>query len=327
LFAPLLALALVVFAIPRASDAQQPGKIPRIGILSGASSSSTPMFEAFREGLRDHGYVEGQNIVLEFRLARGNLDLFPTLAADLVRLNVDVIVTDGGNAAPLAARNATRTIPIVMAVSGQPDKAGLIASFARPGGNVTGLTLLAQELAAKRLQLFKEAFPRATRLSVLMTVANSRTSDYMRLMEEASPTLGLKLQPVPIEVRSASDLDSAFQSLVRQHADGFVTIPDVMLWNNRMRIADFARKNRLPAMFPEREFADAGGLMAYGPNVQANFRRAAAFVDKILKGARPADLPVEEPTKIELVINLKTAKALGLTIPSALLQRADQVIE
>jgi putative tryptophan/tyrosine transport system substrate-binding protein len=212
-------------------------------------------------------------------------------------------------------------------VSGQPDKAGLIASFARPGGNVTGLTLLAQELAAKRLQLFKEALPRATRLSVLLTVANSRTSDYMRLMEAAAPTLGLKLQPVPIEVRSSNDLDSAFQSLARDHADGFVTIPDVMLWNNRTRIVDFARKNRLPAMFPEREFADAGGLMAYGPNVQANFRRAAAFVDKILKGARPADLPVEEPTKIELVINLKTAKALGLTIPSALLQRADQVIE
>ena len=326
-FAGALALAFMVFALPPASDAQQPGKIPRIGILSGASSSSTPMFEAFREGLRDHGYVEGQNIVLEFRLARGKLDLFPTLAADLVRLNVDVIVTDGGNAAPLAARNATQTIPIVMAVSGQPDKAGLIASFARPGGNVTGLTLLAQELAAKRLQLFKEAVPRATRLSVLLTVANSRTSDYMRLMEAAAPTLGLKLQPVPIEVRSSNDLDSAFQSLVRDHADGFVTIPDVMLWNNRTRIVDFARKNRLPAMFPEREFADVGGLMAYGPNVQANFRRAAAFVDKILKGARPAELPVEEPTKIELVINLKTAKALGLTIPSALLQRADQVIE
>ena len=326
-FAGALALAFMVFALPPASDAQQPGKIPRIGILSGASSSSTPMFEAFREGLRDHGYVEGQNIVLEFRLARGKLDLFPTLAADLVRLNVDVIVTDGGNAAPLAARNATQTIPIVMAVSGQPDKAGLIASFARPGGNVTGLTLLAQELAAKRLQLFKEAVPRATRLSVLLTVANSRTSDYMRLMEAAAPTLGLKLQPVPIEVRSSNDLDSAFQSLVRDHADGFVTIPDVMLWNNRTRIVDFARKNRLPAMFPEREFADVGGLMAYGPNVQANFRRAAAFVDKILKGAKPAELPVEEPTKIELVINLKTAKALGLTIPSALLQRADQVIE
>jgi len=210
-FAVALALAFMVFALPPASDAQQPGKIPRIGILSGASNSSTPMFEAFREGLRNHGYVEGQNIVLEFRLARGKLDLFPTLAADLVRLNVDVIVTDGGNAAPLAARNATQTIPIVMAVSGQPDKAGLIASFARPGGNVTGLTLLAQELAAKRLQLFKEAAPRARRLSVLLTVANSRTSDYMRLMEVAAPTLGLKLQPVPIEVRSANDLDSAFQ--------------------------------------------------------------------------------------------------------------------
>ena len=326
-FAVVLAFTLVVFATPRASEAQQPGKMPRIGILTGASDSSTPVFQAFREGLREHGYVEGQNIVLEFRFARGKLDLFPALVDELVRLNVDIIVTDGGNAAPLAARNATQTIPIVMAVSGDPVKAGLISSFPRPGGNVTGLTLLAQELAAKRLQLFKEAIPRITRIAVLLTVANSRTSDYMRLMEAAAPTLGLKLQPLPVEVRSPSDLDPAFHALARNRPDGFVTIPDVMLWNNRARVVDFAGKSRLPAMYPEREFADAGGLMAYGPNVPANFRRAAAFVDKILKGAKPADLPVENPARIELVINVKTAKVLGLTIPPALLQRANEVIE
>jgi putative ABC transport system substrate-binding protein len=319
----LATLAGGLLAAPLGAAAQQAGRIPHIGILTGASAASTPLFDAFREGLREHGYVEGENITLDFRFAQGNAGRFPALAAELVRLNVNVIVTDGGNAAPLAASRATQTIPIVMAVAGDPIKAGLIVSLARPGGNVTGLTLLAPELVGKRLQLFKQAVPSATRVAVLWNPAN--TEEYLVRTETAARELGVTLHPVAVP--TAKDLDSAFQTLARVRLDGLVTVPDVLYWNTRVRIVDFTARARLPAIFPEREFTDAGGLMAYGPNVPANFRRAATFVDRVLKGSKPADLPVELPTKFEFVINLKTAKALGLTIPQSVLQRADEVIQ
>jgi putative ABC transport system substrate-binding protein len=319
----IFAVVLAVVGTP-ASNAQ-PSRIPRIGILSGASEQTTPAFDAFRDGLRELGYVEGQNVVLEFRLARGQLDLFPALATELVRANVDVIVTDGGNTAPLAAKQASQTIPIVMAVSGDPVTGGVIASFSRPGGNVTGLTLLAPELSAKRLQLFKDAVPQARRVAVLRNGSNRSSAEYLQTTESAARSVGVTIHA--FDVRGLGDLDSVARRIARERLHGLITLPDVVFWNVRAQMVEFAHKTRLPAMFPEREFVDAGGLMAYGPSVPANFRRAATFVDKILKGARPADLPVEQPVKFELVVNLRTARALDLTIPSALLQRADQLVQ
>jgi putative ABC transport system substrate-binding protein len=313
-----------VLAAPLSAETQQTRKMPRIGILTLASSASTPILEAFRGALREIGYVESQNIVLEFRFAHGRPDTLASLAAELVRQDLDIIVADGGQAA-LAAKRATHRIPIVMGAVGDPIKVGLVASLARPGANVTGLTLLSVELSSKRLELLREAIPNASRVAVLWNPSNPAGRDYLLQTKGAARGLGVELAAV--EVRGASDLDSALEAVAAARPSALISLADATLWNQRRRVVDFALRKRIPALFPEREFADDGGLMAYGPNVPANFRRAAVYVDKILKGARPADLPVEEPTKFELIINLKTARALGLTIPPSLLARADQVIE
>jgi putative tryptophan/tyrosine transport system substrate-binding protein len=320
----LSSLTLSILLAPLAGDAQPPAKVPRIGILTPAAEASTPLFEAFRQGLRELGYVEGQNIVLEFRLAAGWMDRLQDLAAELARLKVDVILTDSP-AATQAAKHATTTIPIVGATVGDPVQAGLIASLARPGGNVTGLTLLVPGLNGKRLELLKEAVPGVAQVAVLWNPTNPAATQYLRETEAAAPSLHLRLQA--LEVPGPDMIEAAFAAATKGQADALVTLPDAMLWNQRTKVADLAAQHRLPALFPEREFVDAGGLLSYGPSVPANFHRAAVFVDKILKGGKPADLPVEQPSRFELVINLKTAKALGLIIPPALLFQADVVIQ
>jgi putative ABC transport system substrate-binding protein len=316
-------LAFGLLTVTLAAHAQPVGKVARIGILTPASEASISLFEAFRQGLRELGYVEGQNILLEFRLAAGRTERLPTFAAELVQLPVDVLVTDSPAAAQ-AAKNATATIPIVMATVSDPVRSGLVASLARPGGNVTGLALFATELSGKRLELLREALPGVTQVAVLWNPTNPVAQYFLREAEVAAQALRLQLRPV--EVPSPDEIEAAFVAMIRAGVDAFVTLNDAMLWNQRRRIADLAAQHRLPALFPEREFVEAGGLMAYGPSVPANFHRAAAYVDKILKGAKPADLPVEQPAKFELVINLKTAATLGLTIPPILLFQADEVI-
>ena len=307
-----------------ASEGQQPAKIARIGVLTLGVASSTPLAEAFRQGLREHGYVEGQNIAFEYRYAEGRADRLPALAAELVRLKVDVIVTES-NVAALAAKQATQTIPIVMAIAGDPVKAGVVGSLARPGGNVTGLSLMAPELSGKRLELLQRAVPKIALVAVIWNPTNPAAADFLRETEVAARSLGVKLHV--IEARSPGDLDAAFRAVAGARPSALITLPDGMLLANRTRIIEFAAKSRLPAIFSDREFAQDGGLMAYGPSLTSNFRRAAAFVDKILKGAKPGDLPIEQPTQFELVINLKTAKVLALAIPQSLVQRADKVIQ
>lgn len=318
------AVVLLLLVAPLASDAQPPAKLARIGVLTLAVASSTPLAEAFQQGLREHGYVEGQNIAFEYRYAEGRADRLPALAAELVRLKVDVIVTQS-NVAALAAKHATQTIPIVMAIAGDPVKAGVVGSLARPGGNVTGLTLIGPELSGKRLQLLKEAVPKIALVAVIWNPTDPPAADFLRETEAAARSLGLKIHA--IEARAPAELDAAFKAVADARPSAFFTIANGMFQDNKTRILEFATKSRLPGVFPNRVLAEAGGLISYGPNHAANFRRAAAFVDKILKGSKPADLPVEQPTKLELVINLKTAKALGLTIPPSLLLQADQVID
>jgi len=310
-------------AATRPARAQQ-ARIPKVGVLTLSVSPSTPTLEAFRQGLREYGYVDGQNIALEYRFAQGSPVKLGGMAAELVRMPVDVIVTESVLAAE-AAKRATGTIPIVTAVHGDPVGAGLVSTLTRPGGNVTGLSLLAPELSGKRLQLLKEVLPRATRVAAIWNTTNVAAPRYLTETRAAAQSLGLNVESV--EVRNPSDLDAAFDSVVAGRPSAFITLPDGMLLANRTRIVEFAIRSRLPALFPDSEFATAGGLMAYGPSLASNFRRAASYVDRILKGARPAELPVEQPNKFDLVINLKTAKALGLTIPPSLLLRADQVIE
>ncbi len=305
------------------ADAQQP-RVPRIGFLS-SSSAASPTLEAFRQGLRDLGYLEGQSIAIESRWADGRYERLPDLATELVRLNVDVILA-ANTAAALAAKRATTTIPIVVGAAGaDPVKDGLVASLARPGGNVTGLSLLARELNGKRLQLLKEAIPGLSRVAVLWNPNNVTSAPSLKDTEAAARSLALRLQP--LEVRGPNELDGAFQAATMGRARALLAVPDPMFLVHRTRIADLALKTRLPMMAAETGFAHAGGLMVYGPNIPDNFRRAATFVDKILKGAKPADLPVEQPMRFELVINMKTAKALGLTFPQSILIRADQVIQ
>jgi putative ABC transport system substrate-binding protein len=255
---------------------------------------------------------------------QGRADRLPSLAAELVRLKVDVIVTES-NVAALAAKHATQTIPVVMAIAGDPVKAGVVSSLARPGGNVTGLTLMNRELSGKRLQLLKEVAPKIAGVAVIWNPTDPPAADFLRETETAAQSLGLKLYA--IEARSSAELDAAFKAVADARPNAFFTLPGGMFQDNKTRIFDFARKNRLPGVFSNREYAEAGGLMSYGPSFTDLFRRAAGYVDKILKGAKPANLPIEQPTKFELVINLKTAKALGLTIPPSVLARADQVIE
>ena len=321
----ILGLALVLLAAPLAADAQPPAKVPRIGFLgSGSPSTHGPFVVAFRQGLRDLGYVEGQNVVIELRWAEGRLERLPDLAAELVGLKVDLILT---HATPgvLAAKQATTTIPIVMAAAGDPVGSGFVASLARPGGNITGLSLLTTELAGKRLQLLREVAPRASRVAVLWNAANPVGPLVVRETEAAARTLGVQLQS--LEVRGPDDFESAFAAATRGRAGALITVEDPLTLTHRARIVDFAAKSRLPAMYPNREYVDAGGLMSYGTNFADLFRHAATYVDKILKGAKPADLPVEQPTRFELVINLKTAKALGLAFPQSILLRAPEVIQ
>jgi putative tryptophan/tyrosine transport system substrate-binding protein len=320
----LITLALGRFVVSLAVAAQPSAHVPRIGLLSVFSPAiGEAKAESFRQGLRELGYIEGQNILLESRWAEGHRERLADLAADLVRLQVDIIVTESTVSA-LAAKQATDTIPIVMTTSGNPVAEGLVASLARPGGLVTGLTMFTPELSGTRLQLLKEVAPQTLLVAVLLNAANPAHAGPLEETKATAQSLGLQLQSV--EVRAPSDLDRAFEAMASTRPSALITLPDGMLMDNRARIVAFAAKSWLPAIFPDRDFAEAGGLMTYGPNLAANFRRAAAFVDKILKGAKPADLPVERPMTFELVLNLKTAEALDLTIPPTLLFQADEVI-
>ncbi len=312
-------------AAPPGVGAQQAGKVPRIGYFDAASSSTNPeLTDAFRDQMHQLGYVEGKNLVIEYRWADGKYDRLPDLAADLVRLRVDVIVTVG-DPVILAAKEATTTIPIVMASVGDPVGRGFVASLARPGGNITGVSNLAVALSGKWLEILSEAVPRLSQVAILRNVANPTHPLFWMEAEKVAKRLGLKLQS--LGVRTPEDIDAAFESMQKERVGAFVTLPDPLLTGQRVRIAGLAAKAHLPGIAAFRENAETGTLMAYGPSLAANRRRAAVFVDRILKGAKPGDLPIEQPTKFELFINLRTAKALGLTIPPSLLQRADQVIE
>jgi putative ABC transport system substrate-binding protein len=311
--------------VPLAADSQQAGRTVTIGYLGNSSPAlESNLVEAFREGLRQLGYVEGRNLILKFEWAEGQQERHPALARALVRLTPDVILT-AGTPGTLAAKQATQSIPIVTAIAGDAVATGLVASLARPGGNVTGLSTLAPELDGKRLDLLKEAVPKLSRVAVLRNPANPFTTVAWKAMQPAAKALGVKLQPV--EASSPNDLDRALARIKAAPPDGLVLIVDRFLASYRASIVQFVVKNRLPGMFPYPEFAQEGGLMAYGPDYADLFRRTATFVDKILKGAKPGDLPIEQPTKFELVINLKTARTLGLTIPQSVLIRADEVIQ
>jgi putative ABC transport system substrate-binding protein len=310
-------------AWPLTARAQQGGKKHVIGRFS-AGSVTDPVNDVLTEALRESGWVEGENVVFERRYAENRLERLPELAADLVRLNVDVILA-GGTLAPLAAKRATSTIPIVMVNAGDPLGTGLVASLARPGGNVTGMSLMAPELGGKRLELLKELLPRLARVAVLWNAANPYSALVFKQVQAAGGTLGIEVQS--LELRDPDDFDGAFETVQRQHPDALITVEDPLTFNHRKRIADFAAGQQLPSLSGLSEFAAAGGLISYGANQVDLFRRVAGYVDKILKGAKPADLPVQQPSKFELVITLKTAKAVGITIPPSLLARADEVIE
>jgi putative tryptophan/tyrosine transport system substrate-binding protein len=322
-----LGLAVVAFVIVicGAFAQAQPAKtIPRVGYLSVLSSSSdSSRLAAFREGLRELGYTEGQNIAIEARYADGKLDQLPNLAAELLRLQVDVVVV-GGSTATRAAKNATKLIPVVMAHGSDPVELGYVASLARPGGNITGLTHLAPELGGKRLELLKNIIARLSRVAILTDPGTGGHGPQIKELDVAGPALGLQLRPV--EVREPSSLESAFTAMTTWGAGAFIGLQQPTLDRMRVRIVGLAAKNRLPAMYPNSEYVEAGGLMSYAADIVAMFRHTAIYVDKILKGAKPADLPVEQPTKFELIINLRTAKQIGVTIPPNLLARADRVI-
>jgi putative ABC transport system substrate-binding protein len=311
-------------AAPLDAGAQQAGKVYRVGLLGTYSTQQEARWEPLRAGLRDLGYVEGQNIVLEYRWSEGKYDRFPDLATELVRLKVDAIVS-GGTPSTQAAMQATTTIPIVMVGTGDPLRTGLVASLARPGGNVTGLTQLGAEVAGKRLQILKDTVPNLSRVAFLRNRASAAHAPYFNDLQAAGRELKLTMQSV--EVQEANEFEAAFAKMMRERPDALIVTGDAIHQFRQAWIVDFAAKRRLPALYQLKEYVQAGGLMSYGTNVTDNYRRAATYVDKILKGAKPADLPIEQPTKFELVINLKTAKALGLTIPPSLLARADQVLE
>jgi len=311
-----------LLAAPLAVEAQQ---VHRIGMLE-----TTPValnaanLEAFRQGLRALGLVERQNYAIEYRSADGRAERFPGLAAELVRLKVDLLVTRGTPAA-LAAKKATRTIPIVMATSGDPVGTGVVSSLARPGGNVTGISTNTAELVGKRLGLLKEAIPGIARIALVQNMSNPTLVTQRKQIEVAARSLGI--QPQYLDVRKPEDLGRAFDTAIKQRVDAVHVSLDTLTQNSLGRIVDLSAKHRLPAIYYSRDFVDAGGLMAYGVSYPESYRRAATYVDKIFKGAKPADLPVEQPTKFEFIINLKTARALGLTIPQSLLQRADEIIQ
>ena len=319
----LVAAVLLLVPAPLAAEAQQPAKAHRIGVLSPSTALPSNQ-EAFRQGLRELGYIDGKNFVLERRSAEGRLDRLPELARELVRLKVDVIVA-GSTPGALAAKNATGTVPIVVVLTGDPVASRLVASLARPGGNLTGVTTLSKELSAKQLEVLKEAVPRVTRVALLFNPANPDTEPAVKRAVATAGVLGMKHHV--LEVRDPNEIDNAFAAMSKERAGALFVVTDPMLTSHRTRIVGLAAKSRLPAMYGNREFVDDGGLMFYGASLHDMYHRAATYVDKILKGAKPADLPVEQPTKYALVINLKTAKALELTIPPSLLLRADQVIE
>lgn len=314
-------LAGGLLASPFTTFAQQPTKLPRIGILG---NEDTQHWQGFRQGLRDFGYVDGRNVTIESRWSEGKTERLPALAIELVQLKVDVIVASSTQAVR-AAKQATSTIPIVMAVSSYPDKIGLVESLARPGANVTGLSNVAPEVGGKRLQLLREIAPKVSRVAVLWNPASPVEPLGFQELLAAARMAGVEIQS--IEVRTPDDYTAAFASVTGNRADALYAFGNPVNFKNRQLIADFASKSRLPSIYEERLFVESGGLLSYAPSFTDLFRRAATYVDKILKGAKPADLPVEQPTKFELVINLKTAKAIGLTIPQSLLQRADEVIQ
>jgi putative ABC transport system substrate-binding protein len=321
-----VALLLGVLVTPLAVGAQQAGKVPRIGFLSPSSASAVlSRHEAFRQGLSELGYIEGKNIDIEYRFAEGKFDRLTDLAAELVRVKVDVIVAVVTQAS-LAAKKATQTIPIVMVAVADPMGSGLIASLAHPGGNITGTSGMTAEVIGKSLELLKEAVPKVSRVAVLSNPGNPVfQAQLLRQTEVAARTLGVQLQI--LKAGGPTEFGGAFAAMSRERAGALLVFPDPMFTIHAGRIIDFATKSRLPAMYWLREQAEAGGLLSYGTNYAESSRRAATYVDKILKGAKPADLPVEQPTKFELIVNLKTAKALGLTIPQSVLIRADEVIQ
>jgi putative tryptophan/tyrosine transport system substrate-binding protein len=321
----LFAVATFILVSFHLAGAQQPGKIPRIGILPpGPIPERVHLWEAFRQGLRELGYVEGQNITLVFPSGEVKPERLPHLAAELVSLKVDVIVAPTTPAA-LAVMNATRTIPIVMPTTIDPVETGLVASLARPGGNATGLTSIASDLSGKRLELLKEVVPGVSRIGVLSNPTSASVPRQMRETEVTARALGVQLQR--LEVRGPEDFERVFQAATKERAGALITLDDALVFTHRARVVKLAAKGRLPAMYGFREFVATGGLMSYAANLADMYRRAATYVDKILKGRKPADLPVEQPTKFELVINLKTAKQIGLTISPNVLARADKVIK
>ncbi|HEV2054454.1 MAG TPA: ABC transporter substrate-binding protein [Methylomirabilota bacterium] len=319
-------MAVGLLAAPRAAEAQQAGRVYRIGLLeySAPDAARQAWWIVFRQRMRELGYVEGQNVTFEPRWAQDDNDRLSKLAAELVGLKVDLIVTAASPSA-LAAKRATATIPIVMATGADPVAVGLVASLRQPGGNVTGMTTINSELAAKRLELLRIVAPRAARIAILWEERNLNSRLAVDGTEAAAKTAGFTIHSVP--VRSPAEIEAAFATVVRGRAGALSIVPSPMLFSHRKRLAELAMKHRLPTIGGNREYAEAGGLVSYGADFRDMFRGAAVYVDKILKGAKPADLPVEQPTKFELVINLKTAKALGLTIPHSLLLRADEVIQ
>ena len=322
-------LAVCLLASPFGAEAQPAPRVPRIGYLAFNLAAADPRLrDAFLQGLRDLGYVEGRNVQIEYRDAEGKTERFPALAAELVALKVDVIVAAAGTLGTLAAKRATTTLPIVFPVVGDPVAERIVVSLARPGGNVTGLAVLSPDLLVKSVELIKQAVPGARRVALLLKPDSGpehALKERVKAMDDAARALGIRLQLV--EARVPEDVDRAFADMAKARADAAIVAATPLFDVHRRRLADLAAKNRLPTVFQFRSSVEAGGLMSYGPHVADLFRRAAGYVDKILKGARPADLPVEQPTKFEMVINLRTAKALGLTMPPSLLQRADQVIE
>ncbi|MBI3107612.1 MAG: ABC transporter substrate-binding protein [Candidatus Rokubacteria bacterium] len=318
-------LALALLAAPVAAGAQQAGKVYRIGFLGNSTAAlEANLVGPFREGLRDLGYVEGRHILIEYRWAEGQYERFPALIAGLIALKVDVIVT-AGTPASLAVKKATTSVPLVMVAVGDPVGTGLVASLARPGVNLTGLVSIAPDLEGKRLELLREVVPKLSHVSFLLNPANPFHAGSEKQASTAATALHLKVQFVG--VRADSEFDQAFNAILRERSGALIMLADRLFLHHRARIVDFTTRHRLPGMFAYRELVEAGGLMSFGPSYPGMHRRAAYFVDRILKGAKAADLPMEQPTTFELVINLKTAKALGLTIPQSVLLRADQVIE
>jgi ABC-type uncharacterized transport system substrate-binding protein len=322
---PSILCAVILLAVAVIAEAQQATKIPQIGYLEGGPlSAHTARMEAFRQGLRELGYEEGKNIVIEWRFGDGKVDRLSGLATELVGLKVAVIVT-GGTGPTRAAKAATSTIPIVMAQDNDPVASGVVASLARPGGNITGLSNFAPELSSKRLEILREVVPNLSRVAVLGSSTGASYALVMKELELAAKVLGVKLQY--LDILEPKDVETAFRAAAEGRADGVTTFASAMVVSQRAQIVELAAKNRLPGIYHNSQFTEAGGLMFYGVNVLDLDRRAATYVDKILKGAKPADLPVEQPTKFELVINLKAAKQIGLTIPPNVLARADKVIK